>query len=68
MAGAESIAIVAKTIGDAVETGFLPAAPGERQCEWCDYQSVCGPQEEYRVGHFKPKERLAPLVKLRGMP
>jgi ATP-dependent helicase/DNAse subunit B len=64
----ESIATVAQTIGNAVETGFLPAAPGERQCEWCDYQSVCGPHEEYRVGHFKPKERLAPLVKLRGMP
>ncbi len=64
----DSVRAVAQTIGDALTQGFLPAAPAERQCEWCDYQTVCGSQEEYRVGHFKPKDRLEPLVKLRGMP
>ena len=34
---------VAKTVGDALEAGFLPAAPVHRACEWCDYRPVCGP-------------------------
>ena len=33
----------------AVEQGFLPAAPGERACTWCDFRPVCGPREEERV-------------------
>ena len=63
----DSIRAVAQTIGGAIAQGFLPAAPAERQCEWCDYQTVCGTQEEYRVGR-KPQDRLEPLLKLRGMP
>ncbi len=63
----DSVRAVAQTIGDALTHGFLPAAPAQRQCEWCDYQPVCGSQEEFRVG-LKPKDRLEPLVKLRGMP
>ena len=34
----------------AVEQGFLPAAPAERACTWCDFRPVCGPREEERVG------------------
>ncbi len=63
----DSVRAVAQTIGDALTHGFLPAAPAERQCEWCDYQAVCGSDEEFRV-RLKPKDRLAPLVQLRGMP
>ncbi len=62
-----SIAQVAEIIGEALEQPFLPAAPAERQCAWCDYQPVCGPYEELRTRR-KPKRQLAPLLKLRDMP
>src|SRR6185295_4995659 len=31
---------VAKTVGRAIEEGFLPAAPVARGCEYCDYRPV----------------------------
>ncbi len=62
-----SIAQVAEIIGEALDKPFLPAAPAERQCAWCDYQPVCGPYEELRTRR-KPKRQLAPLLKLRDMP
>ena len=34
-----SIAQVAEIIGEALDQPFLPAAPAERQCAWCDYQT-----------------------------
>jgi ATP-dependent helicase/nuclease subunit B len=57
---------VAKTVGDALEKGFLPAAPLPRGCEWCDYQPVCGPYEEHRTSNkVKRQDKLAPLHALR---
>jgi len=57
----------ALTIVDrAVEHGFLPAAPAERACTWCDFRPVCGPREEQRVAR-KAKDKLADLDALRGM-
>ncbi len=53
--------------GRALVDGFLPAAPLERGCPWCDYRPVCGPYEEVRVKR-KPRERLAALTRLRSMP
>ena len=58
---------VAQAIGDAIERPFLPAAPGERQCEHCDYRVVCGPYEERRVAR-KPQGNLEPLLALRASP
>ena len=40
-------------VEDAVGRGFLPAAPREGACDWCDYRAVCGPYEELRVGKKK---------------
>ena len=54
-------------IKESLEAGFLPAAPDDRECEWCDYKRVCGPYEERR-SRIKPKARLDPLSKLRAMP
>jgi ATP-dependent helicase/nuclease subunit B len=54
-------------VKEALEAGFLPAAPDARECDWCDYKRVCGPYEERRAA-MKPKARLAPLKKLREMP
>ena len=53
-------------IDRAVETGFLPAAPAERACTWCDFRPVCGPREEERVAR-KAQDRLADLAALRSM-
>ena len=65
-AARESAHLVAKTVGDALAEGFLPAAPQEEKtCEWCDYLRVCGPGEARRVGR-KPRDRLEPLVRLRA--
>ncbi|HEY8515122.1 MAG TPA: PD-(D/E)XK nuclease family protein [Candidatus Binatia bacterium] len=63
----EAAATVIETIGGALAEGFLPAAPSEGACRWCDYRPVCGPYEEQRVQR-KPKDRLAPLERLRKMP
>jgi hypothetical protein len=63
----ESVRDLAHTVSDAVKSGFLPAAPAERECLYCDYQAVCGPHEEARVKK-KPAADLQALVKLREMP
>jgi RecB family exonuclease len=62
-AGLEALEIVDR----AIELGFLPAAPAERACGWCDFRPVCGPHEESRI-RVKPKEQLGDLAALRGMP
>jgi hypothetical protein len=58
---------VAVTVGDAINQPFLPAAPGERECERCNYRSVCGPYEEYRVRR-KPQGNLQRLSEVRAWP
>jgi RecB family exonuclease len=58
---------VAAAVGDAIDRPFLPAAPGERECERCDYRSVCGPYEEYRVRR-KPQGNLQRLSEVRAWP
>lgn len=66
----EAFGTVARTIRQALETGFFPAAPDERQCQWCSFRAVCGPEEERRVvatrKHLKPE--LAELRRLRDQP
>jgi CRISPR/Cas system-associated exonuclease Cas4 (RecB family) len=63
----ESAAEVVGVIGEALRTGFLPAAPAEGACRWCDYRTVCGPYEAVRVKR-KPDARLAALTRLRSLP
>ncbi len=60
----EAADMVASTVRGAIDKGFLPAAPAERECTYCDYQSVCGPYEEQRTAR-KPKGPLLPLRRLR---
>jgi hypothetical protein len=60
--------IVALEIVDrAIELGFLPPAPAERACNWCDFRLVCGPDEPRHVAR-KPQEPLGDLTSLREMP
>ncbi len=63
----EAVSEVASTITQAIDNGFLPAAPQKGACDFCDYKVVCGPYEELRTGKVKPQEQLAPLHKLRDL-
>jgi ATP-dependent helicase/nuclease subunit B len=63
----EAAQVVASTVDRALERGFLPAAPAERACRFCDYQLVCGPSEELRTGR-KSRRHLGPLLALRKEP
>jgi RecB family exonuclease len=63
----ERIAQVLRTIDDALDKGFLPAAPREDACRNCDYLPVCGPYEEERI-RLKSRPELRPLFELRRMP
>lgn len=62
-AAGEVVAIV----GESIAKGFLPAAPNDGACEYCDYRPVCGPHEEQRTAK-KARERLVQLRRLREMP
>jgi hypothetical protein len=63
-----SAEIVVRLIDRALSEGFLPAAPGEGACRWCDYRLVCGPFEEARVKKKKPQKELEDLKGLRERP
>lgn len=65
--GRDRLLQVLRTIEEAIQTGFLPAAPGTDACKTCDYQSVCGPYEEERLRR-KKTDPLEPLHALRGLP
>jgi CRISPR/Cas system-associated exonuclease Cas4 (RecB family) len=62
-AGLEALEIIDR----AIELGFLPAAPAERACTWCDFRSICGPDEPRHVAR-KTADPLGDLTALRGMP
>ena len=62
-AGLEALEIIDR----AIELGFLPPAPAERACTWCDFRPVCGPDEPRHLRR-KPADSLADLTALRGMP
>jgi len=57
---------VLRIIDESIEKGFLPAAPKADGCKWCDFLSVCGPNEERRLSYKSPAQ-LANLVQLREM-
>ena len=58
---------VLETIGQAIEEGFLPAAPQPGACALCDYGPVCGPYEEQRSKR-KESDRLDALIQVRNLP
>ena len=60
-------ALLASTVSGALAKGFLPAAPADKACEYCDYLHVCGPYEEERTKR-KKREELIPLTALREHP
>ena len=62
-----SVREMTRTLQAAIASGFLPAAPNEGECKYCDFLPVCGPNEEMRV-KLKPRDRLQALQKLRELP
>ena len=62
-AGLEALEVIDR----AIELGFLPAAPDEGACAWCDFRPVCGPHEEQRIARKSP-DKLGDLHALRGKP
>jgi CRISPR/Cas system-associated exonuclease Cas4 (RecB family) len=64
---------VLSSVDEALARGFLPAAPRPRAgrrpgaCEFCDFRSVCGPDEERR-SQRKDRLALAALRWLRDLP
>jgi len=54
-------------IDRAVELGMLPPAPAEKACRYCDFLTVCGPEQETRARR-KSKQQIADLLELRGRP
>ena len=61
--GIEALEIIDR----AVELGFLPAAPTERACTWCDFRPVCGP-DQYERSRRKSPDKLGDLEALRERP
>jgi RecB family exonuclease len=58
--------VLAGALGESLAKPFLPAAPAQGACRWCDYRSVCGPYEELRTSK-KPREELAALESVREL-
>lgn len=63
----KSIRQIIDAIDRALARGFLPAAPREGACTYCDYRPVCGPYEELRVTR-KPRQPIAELEAIRRIP
>jgi CRISPR/Cas system-associated exonuclease Cas4 (RecB family) len=61
--GIEALEIIDR----AIELGFMPVAPQDRACTWCDFRPVCGPDEPRRVRH-KSHDKLGDLAALRERP
>ena len=57
---------VLRIIDNALAVAFLPPAPREKGCEYCDFRPVCGPYEQRRAAKKDPTP-LEDLVRLRGM-
>jgi CRISPR/Cas system-associated exonuclease Cas4 (RecB family) len=58
---------VVEAIRLGLDRGFLPAAPVEGGCDYCDYLRVCGRSEERRVKR-KGKKAIKELAELRELP
>jgi ATP-dependent helicase/nuclease subunit B len=63
----QKLSSVLIAVRESLADGFLPAAPEDDACVWCDFLAVCGGFEEVRT-RIKPKDRLVQLKGLRELP
>lgn len=62
-----------ETLDGAIRRGRFPAAPYREgyyaACDWCDYQSVCGPRPKFRHGRKRGDDcAVRPLQVVRNLP
>ncbi len=63
----QAVTDVLTAIRQGLADAFLPAAPEEGACNWCDFLAVCGNFEELRTLN-KPGDRLVQLKRIRELP
>jgi ATP-dependent helicase/DNAse subunit B len=56
-----------EVIDRAIDQGMLPPAPAEKACRYCDFLTVCGPEQERRSMR-KSRQQIADLIELRSRP
>jgi CRISPR/Cas system-associated exonuclease Cas4 (RecB family) len=61
--GIEALEIIDRS----VELGTLVPVPAERACSFCDFISVCGPNQERRARR-KSREQIGDVIELRSRP
>ena len=57
--------VLAEVLGQAFSAGTFQALPRDGACAWCDYRTVCGPDEERRI---RRKPAPVELKRLRDYP
>ncbi len=63
----QTVTSVLTAIRQSLADAFLPAAPEEGACGWCDFLAICGGFEEIRTRN-KPGDRLVQLKRIRELP
>lgn len=63
----ESGIAVLRAIQRAIGAGFLVPAPREEACPRCDFQEVCGPYEDIRIGQKDEHSQLVQLKAVRDL-
>jgi ATP-dependent helicase/nuclease subunit B len=63
----ESGSAVLRTIQRAIASGFLVPAPRKEACSRCDFQEVCGPYEDIRIGQKDEHSQLVHLKAVRDL-
>jgi CRISPR/Cas system-associated exonuclease Cas4 (RecB family) len=63
----ETVTKVLTTVRNSLAEGFLPAAPEEDACVWCDFLAVCGAHAEARAA-TKVRTRLVQIERIRELP
>jgi CRISPR/Cas system-associated exonuclease Cas4 (RecB family) len=63
----EGANIVLRTIDNGITAPFLVPAPREDACDYCDFQEVCGPYEEIRLGRKEENVHLVQLQAIRKL-
>ncbi len=68
----DAVGDVIKALSASFEKGFFPAVPEKGECRFCDYQSVCGPDEERRatrkLASAHSRQEVELLQRVRGLP
>ncbi len=62
----QSITLLKQAIDESFEQSMFVANPVQGRCRFCDYQAICGTQEEERTKHRRSSQDLPMLRQLRS--